>query len=314
MISTKQQFAFVTTVTLIVLLSPWNAFARGSADLARCVQQARKHGLDSAFLARMTEAPGAAFQEKAVKINVANFSGKPDYSHNYSDASVAKVKEFVAENKKMLQAAEDKYAVPVEVIAAILWVESKCGKVTGKYHVASVYLSVLLASEPDYIQQSLDLVMHNNHYDESERDSLRGIVEKRANKKSKWALGELRAMQEIEKRKVMNIAGLHGSWAGAFGFPQFLPSSYHRWAADGDADGVIDLYNMADAAHSIGNYLKVNGWGKKQAQKMAAVHHYNNSDAYVSCVLRLAKKVTDAPVKKKTKTKRRSVKKKSRRR
>jgi len=268
----------------------------------------------------MIDAPGAAFQEKAVKINVANFSGKPDYSHNYNTASVAKVKEFVAENTKMLQAAENKYTVPLEVIASILWVESKCGKVTGKYHVASVYMSVLLASEPDYVQQSLDLVMYNNHYDESERDSLRGLVEKRANKKSTWALGELKAMQEIEKRGVMNVATLHGSWAGAFGFPQFLPSSYHRWAVDGDADGTIDLYNMADAAHSIGNYLKVNGWGTKQAQKKASVHHYNNSDAYVDCVLRLAKKITEQPPTKKTvkkskkKASRKSVKKSSMRR
>jgi membrane-bound lytic murein transglycosylase B len=295
----KQQPSYYLVVQFLILCSPCFATAAGDSELARCIQQARRQGLDSAFLHRVSEAPGASFQEKAVRIN-------------YNDASVAKVKAFVAENKKMLQAAQDKYNVPAEVIAAILWVESKCGRVTGKYHVASVYLSILLASEPDYIQQSLDLVMHNNHYDESERDSLRSIVEKRALKKSTWALGELRAMQEIEKRKVMNVTSLHGSWAGAFGFPQFLPSSYHRWAVDGDADGTIDLYNMADAAHSIGNYLKVNGWGKKQAQKVAAVHHYNNSDAYVNCVLRLAKKVTDEPLSKKTK--RKSSRKKSRRR
>jgi membrane-bound lytic murein transglycosylase B len=54
---------------------------------------------------------------------------------------------------------------------------------------------------------------------------------------------------------------LKGSWAGATGYPQFLPSMYLRLGADGDGDGRVDIWNSeADALASIGNYLVKAGW------------------------------------------------------
>lgn len=56
-------------------------------------------------------------------------------------------------------------------------------------------------------------------------------------------------------------ADLRGSWAGAMGQPQFLPSSYLRFAIDGDGDGRVDIWSsVPDTLASIGNYLKANGW------------------------------------------------------
>src|SRR3546814_16163805 len=54
---------------------------------------------------------------------------------------------------------------------------------------------------------------------------------------------------------------LKGSWAGAFGYPQFLPSVYLRVAEDGDGDGVARIWSSeADAIESIGSYLRNAGW------------------------------------------------------
>lgn len=54
---------------------------------------------------------------------------------------------------------------------------------------------------------------------------------------------------------------LVGSWAGATGYPQFLPSVYLRMARDGDGDGIVDIWSSeADAVASIGNYLRLAGW------------------------------------------------------
>src|SRR3546814_12435979 len=54
---------------------------------------------------------------------------------------------------------------------------------------------------------------------------------------------------------------LKGSWAGAFGYPQFLPSVYLRLAEDGDGDGVARIWSSeADAVESIGAYLRHAGW------------------------------------------------------
>jgi membrane-bound lytic murein transglycosylase B len=62
-------------------------------------------------------------------------------------------------------------------------------------------------------------------------------------------------MSEIEKKYNINFNDINGSWAGAFGIPQFLPSSFLKFAVDGNGDGVIDLFDMEDAIYSVGNYL-----------------------------------------------------------
>ena len=80
--------------------------------------------------------------------------------------------------------------------------------------------------------------------------------------------GRRRALFERELIDVLKIADsgiarstLVGSWAGAFGNPQFLPSVYLRLARDGDGDGVRDIWNSrADTLHSIGNYFRDAGW------------------------------------------------------
>ncbi len=57
--------------------------------------------------------------------------------------------------------------------------------------------------------------------------------------------------------------GVKGSYAGAMGAPQFMPSNYRRFAVDADADGRIDLWtNWSDVCASVGNYLKEHGWNE----------------------------------------------------
>mgnify|MGYP002654376533 CR=1 FL=1 len=72
---------------------------------------------------------------------------------------------------------------------------------------------------------------------------------------------ELDALVRIIGEGRMPKSELKGSWAGAFGHPQFLPSSYLGFAADGDGDGRADLVSsVPDALASIANYLKMKGW------------------------------------------------------
>jgi membrane-bound lytic murein transglycosylase B len=87
---------------------------------------------------------------------------------------------------------------------------------------------------------------------------------------------------------VVNVFALKGSWAGAFGLSQFLPSSFLRLALDGNGDGNIDLFSLPDAAHSVGNYLKGHGWTSSPEAQHKAVFGYNNSTKYVEAVLTLA--------------------------
>lgn len=73
--------------------------------------------------------------------------------------------------------------------------------------------------------------------------------------------GELIAALQIVDRGLAPRSAMFGSWAGAMGNPQFLPSSYLKSAADGDGDGRADIWrNEADTLASIGNYLAKAGW------------------------------------------------------
>lgn len=276
---------------IVLVLSFVSAFDSYSTDLQPAIRKALQKGIDSAFLHAITSPSDAGFVAKAVRINVTNFSKPPDYSWSWDRASVTSVKSFMANNDTLLSSAQRKYGVRKEVIASILWIESRCGKITGTYHVPSVFLSLLMTNDSLNISSSVTRVMTDQKLDSSKTDSIAALIQRRADRKASWAARELEALQKIHRRGVMDVVNLHGSWAGAFGFPQFLPSSYNSWAVDGNGDRTIDLYNVADAAKSIGNYLKVNGWGRSKKQQRKAVHHYNNSDAYVNAVFTLASKV-----------------------
>ena len=258
--------------------------------LGRALDVVTARGVDSSFAIRLITEPETRFNRDLVRINVTNFAMKPNYAHNYDAASVRRVRQFIADHDSLLAACERTYGVPKEVIAAIIWVETKYGRVLGRHHLPSVYLSVALASEPEFIEQNVRSVTQDTTLSPHQIDSVRALVKAKATRKTNWAIEQLKAMHAVERQHGLDIMSLHGSWAGAFGLPQFLPSSYQRWARDGNGDGRIDLFNRADAMHSVGNYLRSNGWAESEESHRAAVRHYNNSGAYVNAVLTLADK------------------------
>jgi len=247
--------------------------------LRRAAQIVRASGVDSAFIEDLLAQPETSFNEDFARINVTNYAVKVDYSHNYNAPSIR------------LTVCEHTYGVQREVVAAILWVETKYGRILGKHHVPSVFLSVVLCREPEFIERNVEKVIAGEPLDTAGVDSVRRLIRQKADRKVRWAIDQLRSLSDMQRRGVINVHKLYGSWAGAFGLTQFLPSSYQRWAQDGDGDGTIDLYAIQDAVHSVANYLRSNGWGTTPASHRSAIFHYNNSTAYVDAVLTLAAKV-----------------------
>ncbi len=83
---------------------------------------------------------------------------------------------------------------------------------------------------------------------------------------------ELEATVTIVERNLIGRDRLTGSWAGAMGQPQFLPSSYLKYARDGDGDGKADIWNSrADVARSIATYLADTGWRRGQGWGMGVI-------------------------------------------
>lgn len=138
---------------------------------------------------------------------------------------------FWQEHQATLAAVTAEYGVPEEMILAILGVETRYGRHKGTYRV----LDALTTLGFDYPPRAT------------------------------FFRGQLKELFRLEQKAAIDISEVTGSYAGAMGYPQFIPTSYIHYAVDQDKDGSIDLLNNpADAIGSIANYFKVHGWKENQ--------------------------------------------------
>src|SRR5580692_2450104 len=135
--------------------------------------------------------------------------------------------EFWIAHRQALDQASIRSGVAPEYLAAILGVETFYGRRTGTYRV----LDALVTLSFDYPARE------------------------------KFFREELEQFLLLTRDGRLNPTTIKGSYAGAMGAPQFMPSNYRRYAVDADADGRIDLWSdWPDVCASVGNYLKEHGW------------------------------------------------------
>jgi membrane-bound lytic murein transglycosylase B len=257
---------------------------------APTVYRLLERGVDSAFLATAFHHPNTTFIPEMLAINVTGFLRKVDYSPNWSEASIRACRVFMDSNRVVLDSVARLYGVPPEIITAVLWVETKFGRHTGRHHVWSVYATLATADQPENIRAN-QRSYRDTIADERRLAMLDSLVEVRSRRKAAWALDQLVTLADLARDSTLDVLELRGSWAGAFGLPQFIPTSYRRWARDGNGDGRTDLFDTADAIASVANYLRANGWGDERSEQEAALFHYNNSRDYVECILTVADKL-----------------------
>ena len=126
-----------------------------------------------------------------------------------------------------LRRAEKQYGVPQEIIVALIGVETLYGEHTGTYRAIDA-LTTLAFKYPQ---------------------------------RATFFRGELEQYLLLARDQNFNLLDVQGSYAGALGIPQFMPSSYRKYAVDFDHDGRIDLmHDPVDAIGSVANYLKQFGW------------------------------------------------------
>ena len=248
----------------------------------------KSNGADSNFINKYFNDTTLNFSERYIKINVTGYLKKVDYSFLYANKSVEQSKEFLKKHLNILTQAEKKYGVPKEIIVAILQIETRFGTILGNNHLPSVFFSTALVNEPQYVEINNKVI--DDLPDTADKADLKQKVLQRSKRKANWALKELIAMSKIEKEFGVDFNKINGSWAGAFGIPQFLPSSFLRSAVDGNGDGKIDLFNLDDAIFSVGNYLKSHKWNTFES-KRKAIFSYNNSNDYAAAVIKLSEKL-----------------------
>ncbi|MRR16274.1 MAG: lytic murein transglycosylase [Deltaproteobacteria bacterium] len=174
--------------------------------------------------------------------------------------SIETGKKLIAENKELFEKLESLYGIPANYIVAIIRVETNFKEHLGQYRVFNALYTMAMLS-------------------------------KRA-KRVHMAGKELVTWVKMCRRTDMDPFTVKGSWAGAFGIPQFMPSSYVIFAVDEDGDGIADLYGYPDAFASVANYLRCAGWKNGNEKKMRqAVYRYNHQKAYVNAVFAYAQSV-----------------------
>jgi membrane-bound lytic murein transglycosylase B len=162
---------------------------------------------------------------------------------------------FMAENERQLLLAQERYSVPKEYITAIIGMETAFlpFKYLGNFKVFNVFASKFIFA-----------------------------------KSEKRSIDELVSLFSLSSRLDRNVLSFKGSYAGAMGYGQFLPSSAVRYFVSSKDSSEIDIASIDDNIHSIANYLVKNGWTGNSEDEYSALYRYNRSDAYVKSVIYIA--------------------------
>lgn len=206
------------------------------AYLQLLIARARAEGVSETTINRMTA--GLTPNMRVIELDKAQpgtpgFNGYPPIApylaRHVDNARISGGRRTIAELRNLAREIEQRYGVPAEIVIAIWGHETNYGSYTGNFDLSR---------------------------------SLATLA---------WE-GRRRELFANEWVDLLKIADrgfprstMVGSWAGAFGNPQFLPSVYLRLAVDGDGDGNADIWNSrADTLHSIANYFRDAGWRRGQ--------------------------------------------------
>lgn len=215
----------------MVLPAQADDFGTFRANLA---QQLKLEGIDPTLL---DKALGEGFQpsqkvlDKLKHQPEGKFSFQRYFSRLASDTRTKNGRKNLQTYKTLLTQTEERFGVPKEVIVALWGMESNFGKNTGGYKIVP----------------ALTTLAYGSH-------------------RKTFFRKELIAALKIAQEGHVDVLNMTGSWAGAMGQCQFMPTSFTNYARDGNADGKRDIWHTkADVFASAANYLKKHGWQTNRA-------------------------------------------------
>ena len=199
---------------------------------AFAARAAEEYGLDAAEV--MDLLASARFKQSIVDAMTRPAEAKPWHEYRpifLTDKRIEGGAEFWREHRDLIEEAARRYEVDPEYIVAIIGVETFYGRITGSYRVLDA-LATLAFYYPDT-----------------------------GNDRSDFFSRELMQFIALGNEESLPLREVEGSYAGAMGLGQFMPSSYREYAVDLDGDGRRDLWgSLADVIGSVANYLHRHGW------------------------------------------------------
>lgn len=227
--------------------------------------------------------PEVTFETGGISVYFVHRESKVDYDQYSAPQQIQKAQKYLNKHQESFEKAEQVYGVDREVVTAIILVETQLGKMLGSRSVLNT-LSTLAALSDMQVRELLWQKIKDTP------ELTRSKFDKKAERKAQWAYRELKAFLKHAETEGFDPLAVKGSFAGAMGIAQFMPSNIDTLAKDGNSDGRINLFDDADAIASIAYYLKKHGWrpgiDRKKAEKV--IYHYNHSDRYVDAILNIS--------------------------
>lgn len=197
-----------------------------------------KHGYEPAALRRLLEQ--AQSRPSIIRAMTAPSTSRPWFEYRRRIIDPVRIENgvrFWAQNSVALERASREFGVPPELIVATIGVETLYGRNMGSLKVLDALVTLAFDYPP----------------------------------RAEYFRNELEEYLLLAREAGFSPGALRGSYAGAIGIPQFLPSSYRKYAVDFDADGRRDIVDSAaDAIGSIANYYRSFGWKTGAATMVAA--------------------------------------------
>jgi len=242
-----------------------------------------KDGFEQESVTGIYQNSQVIFDVKGVSLFFRHTESKLNYDQFASKKSIRSARKYMEKYETELSLAEETYGVDREIVTAIILVETRLGKGTGRSSVISTLSTIAALADPEIREvfwQKISSVSKVSKED----------YEKWVNRRSKWAYNELKAFLKYTDQEKIDPTSVKGSYAGAMGISQFMPSNILVFAKDGDKDGRIDLFSHADAIASVASYLKGHGWrpdlDREAAKKV--VWSYNHSKYYVKIIFKIS--------------------------
>lgn len=230
------------------------------------VERLKDEAIPSEFIQQAFLNPAVRVQEEVVEKFNHPYEARPykEYRQLFiTNKRIGKGVQFYREHQTLLDSVVSTFGVDPFILVSIVGVESNYGSNHAQFPVFN----------------ALYTVIH------------------RLPARAPWAARELATFLAFCYQNDLDPLSVFGSYAGAFGYGQFIPSSFSRFAVDFNNDGVRHYYDWPDVLASIANYLVKNGYEKKStdfspgSKNWKAIYAYNHADNYVKAILELRNEI-----------------------
>ena len=224
----RRHFVVILALGALAITAPSSANTEFSTCLMSLQAQARSAGINESILRDVV--PSLQQQERVISLD----RKQPEFLQTFSEylglrvtpERVERGRALLEKYRSFLLDLQEQYGVPPQYLVSFWGLETNYGSYLGRMPTLDS-LATLACDQ----------------------------------RRSDFFSGEFIAALQLMQRESLESADMQGSWAGAVGHTQFMPSSYLRYAVDGDGDGQIDLWRSErDALASGANYLKALGW------------------------------------------------------